>query len=89
MSRNLLIVRPEPGASATAQRARTRGWEPLVAPLFAIAPLAWAPRDPAAFDALLLTSANAVSHGGKALGKYRELPVYAVGAATAAAARAA
>jgi uroporphyrinogen-III synthase len=43
--------------------------------------------DLATFDALLLTSANAVRRAGKLLQDLRRLPVYAVGEATAEAAR--
>ena len=58
--RRLLVLRPEPGASATAGRARTLGLDPVLMPLFEIEPIAWTAPDPAGFDALLLTSANAV-----------------------------
>jgi uroporphyrinogen-III synthase len=84
--RRLAILRPEPGASATAERARAMGLEAMTMPLFAVEPVEWAVPDPGEFDALLLTSANAVRHGGDGLRKLRELPVYAVGEATAAAA---
>lgn len=50
---------------------------------------AWTPPDPRDFDALILTSANAVRHAGDALGRYAALPSYAVGAETARAATAA
>ena len=83
----LLILRPEPGASATAVRARAHGLEAIVAPLFAIHPLAWTPPDPEALDAVLMTSANAARHGGPGLDAFRHLPLYAVGSATADAAR--
>ncbi len=79
-----MILRPQPGADATAARARALELEPIVAPLFDIVPLAWeAPERP--FQAILLTSANAA----RALGPEpdRDTPVYAVGAATAEAAR--
>jgi uroporphyrinogen-III synthase len=56
-------------------------------PLFEIEPVAWEAPDPAGFDGLLLTSANAVRHGGAELEKLHPLPVYAVGEATAEAAR--
>ena len=85
--RRLAILRPEPGASATADRARAMGLEPVVMPLFAVEPVEWAVPDPAGIDALLLTSANAVRHGGDGLARLRQLPVYAVGEATAEAAR--
>ena len=82
----VLILRPEPGASVTATYARTLGLAAIVAPLFKIEPVEWTPPDPAGFDALLLTSANAMRFGGPALSKLRALPVHAVGRATARAA---
>jgi uroporphyrinogen-III synthase len=57
--------------------------------LFAVSAVAWDAPDPRAFDFLLLTSANAVRHGGPGLARLRGLAVLAVGLATAAAARAA
>jgi uroporphyrinogen-III synthase len=86
MSRPLLVLRPEPGASATALVARAMGRQVVVAPLFKIRPLAWTmpTRRP---WALLMTSANAARFGGNALTDLMDLPVYAVGEATAAAAR--
>ena len=87
--RQLLILRPEPGATSSAQRARALGLEPHVCPLFAIEPVAWNVQDPAQFDALLLTSANAPRHAGPGLAALAHLPVVAVGEATARAARAA
>jgi uroporphyrinogen-III synthase len=89
VSRALLVLRPEPGASATAARAAALGLKAIVAPLFTITPVAWSAPDPAGFDALLLTSANAARHAGPQLARYNGLPVYAVGAATARAARSA
>lgn len=83
----ILVLRPEPGASETVGRLRDRGLDASAVSLFAVEPVAWKPPDPARFDALLLTSANAVRHGGEQLGYLRGLPVHAVGEATAAAAR--
>lgn len=83
----VLILRPQPGANETAQRARERGLEPVVAPLFEIEPIEWAPPSADLFDAILLTSANAVRNGGAGLGPFLSRPCYAVGEATAAAAR--
>ena len=85
----LLILRPEPGNSATAARARALGLIPVQRPWFAIGALPWAAPDPAAFDGLLLTSANAIRHGGPELAKLKTLDVFAVGEATAEAARSA
>jgi uroporphyrinogen-III synthase len=87
--RPIIIVRPEPGASQTANRARDMGLSPVIHPLFALSPIPWAAPDPAEFDGLMLTSANAVYHGGDGLRLLRSLPVLAVGLATAQAAEAA
>ena len=84
----LLIVRPQPGADATAARARALELEPVSVPLFAIKPIDWTPPDSEHFDALLLTSANAVRHAGEAVSRYAALPTFAVGHATQAAANA-
>jgi uroporphyrinogen-III synthase len=89
VSGDVLILRPEPGAAASAARARRLGLVPHVAPLFTIRPLDWRAPDPGTFDAVLLTSANAARHGGPGLRPFLGLPCYAVGEATAAAARAA
>jgi len=83
----LIVLRPEPGASATLASARERGLDARAIPLFAIEPLPWVEPNPAAFDALLLTSANALRRAGPGLAALRGLPVHAVGDATAAAAR--
>jgi uroporphyrinogen-III synthase len=85
--RRLLVLRPEPGASATVDKARRRGLEAIAVPLFEVEPVAWDVPDPAQFDAVLLTSANAVRRGGEGLKALLGLPVYAVGDATAEAAR--
>ena len=87
--RRLLVVRPEPGNSRTVAAALAFGWAAEAMPLFVATPLAWTPPDPAGFEALVLTSGNAVRHGGDGLAALRSLPVLAVGEATAAAARAA
>ena len=85
----VIVLRPEPGASATVARARGLGLDAVSIPLFEVEAVAWEAPDPAAFDALLLTSANAIRLGGPALEVFRALPVHAVGSATAEAARAA
>jgi uroporphyrinogen-III synthase len=81
----LLVLRPEPGASATAARARAIGLEPVVVPLFEIVAIEPGRIEVASFDALLLTSANAARH---APAGFASLAVFAVGEATAEAARA-
>ncbi len=85
----LIVIRPQPGCAATAAAARELGLDVHDFPLFAIRPLDWDAPDPASFDALLIGSANALRHGRTALAGYQGLPAYAVGAATAKAARAA
>lgn len=85
--RRLAVLRPEPGATATVERARRLGLDAFAVPLFEVEPVEWHSPDAARFDALLLTSANAVRHGGEGLRKLRTLPVHAVGDATARAAR--
>ncbi len=79
----LLIIRPQPGADATAKRVRDAGFEPIVMPLFAIEPLPYPPVAPENYDALLLTSGNAVRAASDALKHLSPLPFYTVGAATA------
>jgi uroporphyrinogen-III synthase len=59
----------------------------VVAPLFSTVPQAWIAPNAKAHDALLLTSANTVRLAGAALEGLRGLPVFAVGQATAMAAR--
>ena len=83
-----VVLRPEPGNAATCARLRDQGLEALALPLFAVVPVAWTLPDLARFDAVLLTSANAVRHGALP-DALKRLPVVAVGEATAAAARSA
>jgi uroporphyrinogen-III synthase len=85
----VIVIRPQPGADATAAAARDLGLNPQAFPLFEVVPVAWEPPDPAEIDGLLIGSANAVRHAGAALALLRDKPVHAVGLATAAAARAA
>ncbi|MGI8931900.1 MAG: uroporphyrinogen-III synthase, partial [Sphingomicrobium sp.] len=85
--KKLVLLRPEPGLSASAERARALGLEVIAAPLFRVEQVEWSAPDPTAYDALLLTSANALRHGGAGLQEIKHLPVHAVGATTADAAR--
>ena len=89
MTRALAVLRPEPGNAATAARIEAEGMRAIRLPLFEVVPVAWRAPDPAGYGALLVTSANAIRHGGPELDRLRHLPVFAVGEATAAAARAA
>jgi len=83
----LLVLRPQPGADATARRAQALGLDALAVPLFTVRAVDWTPPDPGSLDAVLMTSANAARFGGENLARYHSLPLYAVGAATARAAR--
>jgi uroporphyrinogen-III synthase len=85
--RRVLVLRPEPGASETLERLRQHGLDGVAVPLFEVEPIAWSAPEPAQFDGLLLTSANALRHGAAQLQGLHGLPVYVVGQATAEAAR--
>lgn len=82
------VTRAEPGASATAARLTALGHAPLVAPLLTIQPLPFPPM-PDRVGALAFTSGNGVAAlaGRPELERLRRLPVFAVGDATAEAAR--
>ncbi len=80
----VLVTRPEPGASATAERLRAMGFAPQVAPLLTIGPVPTALPPAEAVRAIVVASQHAVpplppSHRG--------LPVFAVGDTTAEVAR--
>ena len=84
----ILVTRPQPSAAQTARALRERGHEPIVAPLLQIEILAEIDPDTGAWDAILLTSANALCGIGKFASRreLRDLPIFAVGDATAKAA---
>ena len=88
MTRTLVVVRPEPAASETVARARDLGIAAQALPLFAVEAVQWEAPPTETYDALLLTSANALRHGGTSLLRLAQLPVLAVGTATAHAAQA-
>ncbi|HEV7341915.1 MAG TPA: uroporphyrinogen-III synthase [Sphingopyxis sp.] len=85
----LIVTRPEPGNSATMARATALGFDARAMPLFAARALPWTAPTPQDFDAMLLTSAQAVRLAGQQLTRLAPLPAYAVGSATADAAKAA
>jgi uroporphyrinogen-III synthase len=87
VSRPVLILRPEPANAVTVAQANLKGLNAVGFPLFAIQAVDWTAQHSSAFDALLLTSANALCHAGSGFEAYRKLPVYAVGPSTAKAAR--
>lgn len=77
--KRVLITRPEPGAAKTAASITALGFEPLIASMLVVT--ICAARPPTKVAATLLTSGNAVAGCPKSL---YVLPVFAVGAATAA-----
>lgn len=83
----VVVTRPEPGLSRTAERLEATGYAALRLPLTRILPLEKgieeAARTPA--DLYVATSAAAVRAAGEHIDRAR--PLWAVGAATAAAAR--
>ncbi|MGH7121307.1 MAG: uroporphyrinogen-III synthase [Acetobacteraceae bacterium] len=81
----ILITRPEPGASATAAHLLGRGFIPVLAPLLRIRRLQPRLPGPDRIQALVVTSANALPALAVA---HRQVPLYVVGDATAAEARA-
>src|SRR5882724_1447563 len=94
MTLRALVTRPEEDAAPLAAALAERGIDVTLEPLLAIRPLPDAPIDLAGVQALLFTSANGVRSfvelaGGRDLAGWRELPVFAVGNATAAAAHSA
>lgn len=85
----LIIVRPEPGATATLLAARSLGLDAHAHPIFVVRPIPWMPVARDQIDAVILGSANAIRHAGAALDDLRGLPAYCVGQTTATAAQAA
>ncbi|MDP3634059.1 uroporphyrinogen-III synthase [Phenylobacterium sp.] len=87
-ARKIWITRAQPAAEATAARVRALGHEPFVAPLLAVQPVEGVEVDLRGVCALAFTSANGVRAFIEATPE-RSLRVFAVGAATAQAVRAA
>jgi uroporphyrinogen-III synthase len=84
--KKIWITRAAPGVSRTAERVRALGFEAVAAPLLTVRALGEGPIDLAGVEAIAFTSANGVA-AFVARSAARGLPVFAVGAATAAAAR--
>jgi len=84
--RHVWITRAQPGADATAARVRALGHIPIVGPLLAVRPVQPPRFSLAGVGALAFTSGNAVRAFAE-LSPVRDLKVFAVGQATAAAAR--
>jgi uroporphyrinogen-III synthase len=87
-TRKIWITRAQPAAEATAARVRALGHEPFIAPLLRVEPVEGVEVDLRGVCALAFTSANGVRAFIEATPE-RSLRVFAVGAATAQAVRAA
>ena len=90
--RRVWVTRAEPGAARTADRLTALGFTPIVTPLLTLAPLPGAldaAPSPDAVAVLALTSPNGVEAFAPLTPHFRDHPVFAVGDATAEAARAA
>lgn len=87
----VLVTRPHPDAEATASALRAKGLEVLLAPMLRFEPVAFNDDADAHYGAVIVTSANALRGIEPHLAGSRllRLPLFAVGAHTAAAAQSA
>jgi uroporphyrinogen-III synthase len=86
VSGKALVTRPLEDSAETADALSLRGYDPVIEPMLSIQFLDTPVPDPAPYQGVLLTSAN----GARALArqaKWRDLPVWTVGEASAAEAR--
>jgi uroporphyrinogen-III synthase len=86
---SILVTRPHPDNEATADKLRERGHRALLAPLLKFEPVAFHDEKGAHYGAVIVTSANAIRAVAAQLRDLGlvELPLFAVGDHTAAAAR--
>lgn len=87
----ILVTRPEPDASRTAARLAEMGHQALIGPLLVFEPVDNPKLPEGPFDAIAVTSANAMraSVGVEAWKHLKTVPVFAVGTRTAEAVQAA
>ncbi len=85
-NRPLLVLRPEPGNTATCRAAHAHGLHTHAAPLFAYGAQTWA-LPGGDWAGLLIGSAAVFAHAGQNLGDLLPVPVHAVGPTTARAAQ--
>lgn len=78
----VLVTRPEPGSGRTVQALRARGIKSAAIPLTIIQPLDVA-ETAGDFDAVVITSQNAILNGAGLLSSQLYRPVFAVGQSTA------
>ncbi|MCK1397683.1 uroporphyrinogen-III synthase [Bradyrhizobium sp. 4] len=86
---SILVTRPHPDNEATSENLRARGHVALLAPVLKFEPVAFHDESETSYSAVIVTSANAIRGVApqlRGLG-LQELPLFAVGEHTAAAAR--
>src|SRR5664279_2985593 len=86
---SVLVTRPHPDDEATAAGLRAKGFEVLLAPMLRFEPVAFHDDEDVRYDAVIVTSANALRGIAPHLSGSRllKLPLFAVGEHTASAAR--
>lgn len=80
----ILLTRPRLQSLATARTLKRKGYRSLICPLLTIEPVEHAPPELTDIAGIVLTSANAATALDN---RMRQMPLFAVGEATAAAAR--
>ncbi|MGY4432073.1 uroporphyrinogen-III synthase [Bradyrhizobium sp. F1.13.1] len=86
---SILVTRPHPDNEATSENLRARGHVVLLAPVLKFEPVAFHGESETSYSAVIVTSANAIRAVAPQLQDLGllELPLFAVGEHTAAAAR--
>jgi len=85
----ILVTRPFPDSEATAAKLRARGYDVLLAPILKFEPVAFGDDGEMDYDAVIVTSANAIRAAAPQLQQrgWLKLPAFAVGEKTASCAR--
>ena len=85
----ILVTRPHPDAATTAAALRAKGFEVLLAPMLRFEPVAFQIDTDARFEAVIVSSANALRaiSESPASAALLDVPLFAVGERTAQAAR--
>jgi uroporphyrinogen-III synthase len=85
----ILVTRPQPDNAVTVAALRAQGFEVLPAPMLRFEAVAFHDDSDARYSAVIVTSTNALraAEGQPGMARLLELPLFAVGARTAEAAR--
>jgi uroporphyrinogen-III synthase len=85
----VLLTRPSPDNEASSEALRARGFDVLLAPMLRFEPAPFTDEADADYQAVIVTSANALRAvaGALAQSRLRKLPLFAVGEHTASVAR--